>query len=91
METLVAELPDGLLASETESHPGEEEGEVRIALVGRPNVGKSSLANRLFGEQTYRFRTSFLEATRNVSRSFRSTAWIVSRMAPHNGMPQNWR
>ncbi len=28
-----------------------EEGEIRVAVVGKPNVGKSSLVNRLFGEE----------------------------------------
>jgi hypothetical protein len=40
----VALLPEG------DEEP-EEEGLVRLAVIGRPNVGKSSLVNRILGEQ----------------------------------------
>ena len=49
----VGEFLDDLVNSLPEIEPEEDPADkpVRLAIVGRPNVGKSSLANRLFGEK----------------------------------------
>ncbi len=45
MDELVAHLPP------TDTVPEDKEDEIALAIIGRPNVGKSSLTNRLLGEE----------------------------------------
>jgi GTPase len=49
LDALTKDFKKGSLASEESTEPAVRE--LRLAIIGRPNVGKSSLLNRLIGEE----------------------------------------
>jgi GTP-binding protein len=49
--TSSGDLLDAIVARLPATTPAGEEAEIRVAVVGRPNVGKSSLVNRLLGAE----------------------------------------
>ena len=47
----IGDLFDVMVPLLPEPGPEPAQGDVRVAVIGKPNVGKSSLVNRLFGEE----------------------------------------
>ena len=47
----IGDLFDVMIPLLPEPGPAPDPGDLRVAVIGKPNVGKSSLVNRLFGEE----------------------------------------
>ena len=63
MADVVARLPEGFPGSEADEPERPEGSSLRVAVVGRPNVGKSTLINRLLG-----FERSVVDSTPGTTR-----------------------